>query len=229
MASGGTGIFGGSFNPVHVGHLRLAIEAREQLRLSGVLFVPAAVPPHKSREGMLSFALRCQLLLAAVSGMEGCAVNAIEGEREGPSYSVETVRLLQERRPRTKFLFLLGASDFLTLPTWHRWQELYSRVDFGVACDPDRDEEIASFVRRYACNGRVTRTEERVWSVGGKRFVRLFSIPRLEISATMLRERWLTGRSMAHLMPEAALSLLSDNAGEVRQAWEEKPDDAHAG
>ncbi|MFW6054542.1 MAG: nicotinate-nicotinamide nucleotide adenylyltransferase, partial [Thermodesulfobacteriota bacterium] len=118
------GILGGTFNPVHFGHLRLGIEALEQCRLDRVEFVPASIPPHKQGRELYPFTFRCRLLQEAIAGSSGLVVNPLEGERSGPSYTVDTIRVYHKRQPGARFFFVMGSEDFLQLEQWERWEDL---------------------------------------------------------------------------------------------------------
>lgn len=198
------GILGGSFNPVHIGHLRLAVEVLEQLGLDRVELVPANVPPHKASAGLLPFAERLRLLELAVSDYDGLVVNALEGERDGPSYTVDTLHLFQKRHPNASFCFILGTRDFLSLPTWHRWQELLTLTDFSVVSrEGEGLEEVEAFLNTMRVNGMPPRTGARTWELAGGSKVHSLVMPRLDISSTLLRNKLDKGLSVTWLVPAA--------------------------
>lgn len=118
------GIFGGSFNPVHIGHLRFVIEVKERLGLDRVDLVPCANPPHKPSSDLLPFDLRFQMLADACRELDGIEVNDIESHLEGPSYTHRTLEEYRRREPDARPMFILGTLDLLTLPSWHRGPEL---------------------------------------------------------------------------------------------------------
>jgi nicotinate-nucleotide adenylyltransferase len=200
VLAGAVGIFGGSFNPVHNGHLRMAIEAREALDLKRVDFAPAHVPPHKPELGLLPFALRLELIREAVAGVDGLGVSAIEAEVDGPSYSFETMARLRAASPDTPFVFIMGSTDFLTLPDWYRGLELPLTTDIVVA---DRSGLDLAAVDRFMSAHWTWRAEGlRVRRIEGGRCVVFLTIPRLDISASLVRERFLQGRDVSALTPE---------------------------
>ena len=103
------GIFGGTFDPVHLGHLIMADQCREQGQLDQVWFIPAARPPHKQDQPLTSFAHRVEMLALAIAGMPAFRVDELEKDRPGPSYTAETLQELQGRHPEVKFVLLLGS------------------------------------------------------------------------------------------------------------------------
>ena len=127
------GILGGTFNPVHVAHVRLALEMAEALNLDRVELIPAARPPHKPGEGMLPFELRAALLSLAVEGLDRLSVNLMEAERPGPSYTWDTLQELAVRNPEADMYFIMGASDLLNVHLWRRGAELGSLANLAVA------------------------------------------------------------------------------------------------
>ena len=130
----GIGILGGSFNPVHIGHLRLALEVLEApvAALEYVELLPCAEPPHKPREGILPFELRSALLEVAGRRIPRLRVNRLEGMRSGPSYTWDTLTAYAAQYPGQRPVFILGGEDFATLPQWFRGLELPQLADFVV-------------------------------------------------------------------------------------------------
>ena len=213
------GLLGGCFNPIHAGHLRLAIEAGEALGLDRVELVPAARPPHKPGEGMLSFGLRAAMCEAAVEGVAALDVNRIEASLPGPSYTLETLRALRESRPGDGFTFLLGAGDLRALPGWHRGLDIPSLADLGVAGrGTDGLERVRAMVE---CTWPGARPEgDAAWGLPGGGRVSWCGVRRLDVSSSDVRERWLAGRSVRALVPECVERMLADEAGNVRSVWE---------
>lgn len=178
------GIFGGTFDPVHVGHLVAAVEARERLALDKVLMVVAHDPWQKSGRRRVTAARdRLAVVKAAVAGVEGLEASAIEIERGGRSYTADTVRHLTGSYPGAELFLVVGADVASELSTWRRVEELVGAVTLVVVerggVDPIPDPPG--------------------WRV------RRLRIPRLEISSSDLRRRLATGHSVEFLIPEAAI------------------------
>lgn len=198
--SGAVGILGGSFNPVHNGHLRMAIEVREALGLSRVDLLPAKVPPHKGESGLLPFGLRLSLLRLAVEGLEGLGVCALEGDMPAPSYSYATMVRLRQANPSAAFVFVLGSTDFLTLPHWHRGLELPLVTDMAVVdrlgLGQDAVDDFLDTHWAWSVDEDGARRIEH-----GRRIV-LVPMARLDISASMVREKFRAGLETGGLVPD---------------------------
>jgi nicotinate-nucleotide adenylyltransferase len=183
------GLLGGTFNPPHIGHLVCAQEARDQLGLDRVLLVPAHVPPHKEVPADPGAEVRAALCEAAVAGDEGLGVERLELGREGPSYTVDTLRALHERAPGDELTFIVGADMAGLLPTgWREPREVLRLARLAVA-----EREGA---RRGDLEALLAPLHD------GSRVV-FFEMPRLDVSSTDLRRRIADGRPVRHLLPEA--------------------------
>ena len=171
------GIFGGTFNPIHTGHLLFAEAAREQLRLDRVLLIPCAQPPHKSAAGLLPAASRLAMIRLAIRGHSAFAASALELRRPGPSYTIDTVRALRRRWPRAA-LFLLMGQDMLGV-RWMAWPELKQLCTVAVVPSP---------------GAKPPRRERGL--------VRL-AMPQADIASSDIRVRLRQGRSIRYLVPAA--------------------------
>ncbi|MGH8094453.1 MAG: nicotinate-nucleotide adenylyltransferase [Chthoniobacterales bacterium] len=169
------GIYGGSFDPIHHGHLILAREALETLDLAEVIFVLAACSPHKTGQEQTSIALRWEMLKESIAGEPGLTASRLEIDRPPPSYSIETMETLCTAQPETKFFFLIGEDNLAQLPEWHRFDDLRRLVQF-VVLDRSGGETKYPYpaVRR-----------------------------KIDISATTIRKRVASGQSIRYLVPEA--------------------------
>jgi nicotinate-nucleotide adenylyltransferase len=168
------GIFGGSFDPIHHGHLILAREALETLGLETILFIPAAQSPHKPGDAPTSAAVRWEMLGAAIAGEKSFSASRLEIDRRAPSYSVETVEQLRGEMSDARFFFLVGEDNLPRLPTWQRFTDLAKLVQFVVLV---RTGSHADYP--YPA---VRRT--------------------IDISATAIRKRVASGQSIRYLVPD---------------------------
>jgi nicotinate-nucleotide adenylyltransferase len=187
------GIFGGTFNPIHAAHLILAERARDERALDKVLFIPALLPPHKPQEPLAPSADRLRMVELAVEGNPAFEALPLELEREGPSYTLLTVRELRGRFGAAVQLFLLlGADSVRDMPTWWRAQDLVRTVDIiafdrpGHSLDRAVDQLAALFGEDWARRVRNLKV----------------SAPLLDISASEIRQRVAAGRSIRYLVPE---------------------------
>lgn len=211
------GILGGSFNPVHIGHLRMAVEAREALGLLRVDLLPARVPPHKGQDGLLDFDLRCNLLGLAVDGVCGLDVCALEGDMPVPSYSHATLTRLRELFPATGFVFVLGSTDFLTLPDWRKGLELPLMTDIAVV---DRLGLGQAEVDRFLDAHWAWREEgPGVRRIEGGRRVVLTTMARLDVSSSLVRDKFRAGLELSGLVPDAVRARMLAEPHVFRDCW----------
>lgn len=218
------GVLGGTFNPVHVGHLRMALEAAEALHLERVDLMPCAVPPHKPKTNLLPFELRVSLLRAAVEGTPRLAVDSLEAELPSPSYTWNLLTAWRDRHLEAP-CFLLGDEDFAMLPSWHRGTELPRLADFAVV--PRSGTEAAVFLqtlvrlaptaRAFPVPGKPGLLETSL--VPGRRCVFL-PLPCLDISASKVRTLWRVGAEIRYLVPDAALAIMSAHRELIARCWE---------
>ncbi len=200
-------IFGGSFNPVHYGHLLLADEVREVLGLDRVLFVPAAVPPHKSAAQLAPADHRYAMVVLATEGNPAFAVSDLELRRPGPSYTVDTIAALRAASDDELFL-LVGSETFLDLLSWKDPVRLARLARLAVVPRAgstfDAEGVPAVKVLREIGESRFVRVVDTV-PPDGVLVVRAASLP---ISASDLRRRAREGRSLAYRMPDSVITYL---------------------
>lgn len=225
------GILGGSYNPIHVGHLRLAVETLERLRLTRLDMAPCSVPPHKEAQGLLPFDLRAKSISLAL-GLEGegppepgLQLNTLEQERQGPSYTIDTLSAYHCHEPGCRLYFILGAGDLLTLPEWKQGLELPEATNLVVVPRQENDlDAVADFVREYWPRAKHHATPEMheataMWRFPNANGLFYLPLPRLDISSTMIRYIWRKGRSLRGLMPAPVIRLLEENRELVDRVW----------
>ncbi len=215
------GILGGTFNPIHFGHLRAAEEVREHLGLDLVLFVPSGVPPLKNSH-LVDVALRLEMARLATADNPRFRVLDIEARRPGPSYTVDTLVELSGLYPSDELVFMLGADAFLDLHKWKDAGKVLRSADFAVMCRPGLSAEalasspylrVGADALRTLDQGHGTMVEgtlEIGQSTGRKAYV--IRTTALGISATEIRKRLQKGRSVAYLLPETVKSFIITNA-----------------
>lgn len=206
------GLLGGTFDPIHYGHLRLAEEARVRLGLQRVCLIPAGRPAHRSAP-QAPAADRLAMARLAAQGNPAFEVIALEAESPQPSYTVPTLERLRERFGAARPLVLLvGADAFLGLASWHRWRELFDLAHLAVATRPGHDLDAAALPALLA--GELERRQARdageLAAVPAGRILP-FSITALDISATAIRRMLAQGDSIRYLLPDAALDYIDRN------------------
>jgi nicotinate-nucleotide adenylyltransferase len=206
VGAGALGVYGGTFNPIHLGHLRAAEQVVEQLGLERLLFVPSGTPPHKPGERMAPARRRLDWVRRAVAGNKRFDVDALEVERTGPSYSVDTVREIGARIAPALPVFVIGCDALAELETWHEPARLLELAHLAVVARPG-DGGAATLARSlpaklasafaFGPDGRSAR-HLRAGTV-----LRWLEIEALPISSTDVRERIRAGRSIRYLVPDA--------------------------
>lgn len=192
------GILGGTFNPVHLGHLILAQSAIEAFDLDRVLFIPCGIPAHKDPGVLIDARHRLGMVKAAVAGDSRFEASDVEIRRGGVSYAVDTVTQLHEVYPQAELIFVIGSD---TLPELYLWKNIYTLLSlcrFGVFCRPGYDPAVSSPASLHLDDPWATRVLEGV-SVGR----------RIDISSSDIRYRLAEGLSIRYLVPEAVESYIA--------------------
>ena len=174
------GIFGGTFDPIHNGHLILARDAVEQLSLDELIFIPATISPHKLGKSPSPSDVRAEMVRAAIEGEPKFCLNTLELERPAPSYTIDTIEALRAREPNAEFVCLIGEDNVVQLSTWHRFAELSEMVRFAVL-----DRTGMKTAHPYPTIRR-----------------------HLDISATDIRNRVARGQSIRYLVPPAVEEII---------------------
>ncbi len=200
------GILGGAFAPFHNGHLRLALEARDKLSLSQVRLIPTAHAPHRP-DSRVSPRRRLDWVKAAVRREKGLVADDRELQRDGPSYTVDTLAELREAYPQAALVLLMGADAFSHLHTWNRWQQLFDHAHLAVVTragttlrpSPETAEFLA--IRRAPTLERLHETKAGLWLP--------LEVPQLDISSTRIRRLLRCRQSVRGLVPDAILNAMT--------------------
>jgi len=212
------GLFGGTFNPIHLGHLRGAEEIRETFDLREIIFIPAAIPPHKTLENVADSYSRLEMARQAAATNPLFSVSDAELERPGKSYSVDTVRSFLAGGPDSDFFFILGRDAFAEIETWMEYQELFSLCNFVVMVRSGfENTPLSSRIPKSLAP--VFRYDEKggCWVHRSGHRLYFKEILFLDISSTRIRELIGQGRSVRYLVPEEVGAYI-DRKGLYRKA-----------
>ncbi len=213
------GLFGGTFNPVHFGHLRTALEVMEGFGLDHIHLIPTANPPHKDKKALADDSDRFAMLSLAIDGAPGFSISDAELKRPGRSYTIDTVRQLTHSFPASTQCFLImGLDAFMEIDTWKDYARLFEEISFIVMSRPeDRNTilndgftGIGEFLQKTVSSGYVYKKKENCFLHETLMPVNLFDVTALGISATAIRELIRKGRSIRYLTPEPVISYIYD-------------------
>ena len=211
---GPIGILGGTFDPIHFGHLRMAEELAEALGIEQVRFIPAGSPPHRGQP-RAEARHRLEMARRAVAGNPRFTLDDREIVRERPSYSVDTLTDLRaEISPGTPLVLFMGSDAFLGLTSWHQWRRLFDLAHIAVAHRPGFspalwEDALPDPLRRELDKRLTDQAEELAGTAAGRVF--LHPITQLDISASQLRDRCLRGKSLRYLLPDSLIDYLTEN------------------
>ena len=196
------GLMGGTFNPVHLAHLRIAEEARESFGLQRVVFIPAADPPHKPLAGEVPFFQRCEMVRLAIAGNHSFELSDIEGQRPGKSYSIDTINGFRREYPEDSFSFIIGSDSFLEIGLWHRYDEIFRACSLIVVERPGRPvaDPLAALPVAIREEFGYTPASRRLQHSSGHSVHFMTGCP-LDISSTGIRQQVAAGRSITYLVP----------------------------
>lgn len=195
---------GGTFNPIHLGHLHLAHALLQTLSLSEIRFIPAANPPHRDQP-QTSAADRAAMVETAISGFPDFTLDQRELQRTGPSYSIDTLTSLKQEQPAGAALYwLMGSDAFIHLNTWHRWQELLDYCHIVVVqrphCDIEKNTlnaDLKDLLQKHRCESIA---DLHAKTTGG---IYLIEVAALDISSTQIRQQLQIGGNVSDKLPAA--------------------------
>ena len=202
------GIFGGTFDPIHYGHLRSAFELLEALELSEVRFLPAGNPPHRDTT-YADAAMRVAMVRAAIDGEPRFLLDDRELRREGPSYSVDTLLDLRAEYAHRSLCLIIGMDAFLGLPQWHEWREILQLAHLVVAHRPGWQAPESGALGELLADRGTGRIGDLHESRAGRVYIR--AVTQLEISSSAIRELIRAGRAPRYLVPDPVCRLLAES------------------
>jgi len=202
------GIFGGTFDPVHYGHLRSAFEMLQALRFSEVRFMPCGDPPHRGMT-FASAEERLRMVEVAIAGQPGFDSDDREIRRDGPSYTIDTLFSLREEFPTRSLGLIVGMDAFLGLPTWHRWQEILEVAHIVVAHRPGWKAPDIGPLGDLLTEHGTHRVADLHKAMSGR--IHIHAVTQLEISSTEIRDLVAAGRDPRFLMPDAVRDVIEES------------------
>ncbi len=209
------GLFGGTFNPIHLGHLRAVWKVKEGFALDKIYLIPSAIPPHKESEGVAHAQDRIEMIRLAVSSypalMESVVVSDVELKRSGPSYTIDTVRHFKSILPEdTRLYLIIGIDAFLEIDTWKSYMDLFLLTPFIIMTRPcsgrnytsAKKETIGDYLRSRISDGYTFSSLHSCYVHDEKEPVFIFDVTPMDISSTKIRKLIKKGRTIKSLVPE---------------------------
>lgn len=202
------GVYGGSFDPVHFGHLRIALEITDNLNLSQLLFIPCAVPPHRTAP-VASWDQRLAMLEYAIGKVPEFRIDPRESGREGPSYMVDTLKSLRSEKPDAVFCLILGYDAFTQLDQWYQWRTLFKLAHIVIAdrpgikqnLNPDLNEE---YQNRVIVNYKLLEKKTAGYIIN-------LTVTGLDISSSKIRHLLHSGKSILFLTPDSVIEYIQSH------------------
>lgn len=202
------GIFGGTFDPIHYGHLRTAFEMLQALAFAEVRLVPCGDPPHRGAT-FANADLRLKMLRSAVQGLEGFIVDDRELRRDGPSYSIDTLESLRAEFPDSPLGLIIGMDAFLGLTDWRRWDEILNFAHIVVAHRPGWKAPDYGALGTLLDEHGTLRVQDLHEKSNG--YVHIHAVTQLEIASTEIRQLVAAGRDPRFLMPDAVRDVIMES------------------
>jgi nicotinate-nucleotide adenylyltransferase len=211
------GLFGGTFNPIHLGHLRAALEVKQGFNLDQIFLIPAAIPPHKVSGEIVNARDRMEMINLAVSADVDLAVSDVELKRSGPSYTIDTVNHFKQSLPQNTCIYLiLGLDAFLEIDTWKSYEQLFEQIALIVITRPNSISECQDADRQALENELKSRISKNYsfseskscFEQNGKQPIHFFEVTALDISSTKIREMIKRGGSINYLVPPEVIEFI---------------------
>jgi nicotinate-nucleotide adenylyltransferase len=212
------GLFGGTFNPVHIGHLRAALEVKAGFDLDEVILIPAALPPHKMPSEVANAADRLHMLNLAIEDTSGLKPSDVELKRSGPSYTIDTVQYFKHTLPDQSRIFLImGMDAFLEIDTWKSYDKLLVEIPFIIINRPQSGSAVYDFGWKFMEKYLATKISRdyvfaksrNCYQAKNKQPVYMFEVTSLDISSTKIRSLTNQGQSIEYLVPQKVAKFIN--------------------
>ena len=205
------GLFGGTFDPIHIGHLRAALEVKHGFDLDQIVIIPAALPPHKKGDQVTEAADRLKMVELGVGGRSGFSVSDVELQRSGPSYSIDTINHFKTSSEQdSEIFFISGLDAFLEIDTWKSYKELLRQIAFIVIARPifdcsditSRWKRLEDFIKDKISSDYQFSEPSACFIHSGAKPIYTFDVTPLDISSTRIRKLVKSGQPITYLVPE---------------------------
>ena len=212
------GLFGGTFNPVHIGHLRAALEVKEGFDLDQVILIPAALPPHKMPGDVADAADRLHMLNQALEDSPGLTISDVELKRSGPSYTIDTVQHFKHTLPdQSRIYLIMGMDAFLEIDTWKSYDELLLQIPFIIINRPKSGSAVSdsgwkfmeNFLASKISADYVFSESHSCYRAQNKQPIYVFEVTSLDISSTRIRNLINKDRSIDYLVPQETAEFIN--------------------
>jgi nicotinate-nucleotide adenylyltransferase len=204
------GLFGGTFNPIHRGHLRAASQVKKKIDLDQVFLIPAALPPHKTPGAVVDADDRLEMIHLAIADLSGLRVSDVELNRPGPSYTIDTVRHFKNTlSDDSRFYLIMGLDAFLEIDTWKSYAELLEEIAFIVMARPNADcpdadqgwELLEKYLKSTLSADYEFLTDRGCYTSEGRQPIYIVDIDAMDISSTQIRQNIKTNQTIGDLVP----------------------------
>ena len=212
------GLCGGTFDPIHTGHMIMGDETCDVLGLQSVLYIPAKIPPHKRGVSITAAEHRFAMVRLAVQGNEKFYASDLELKRDGPSYTVRTLEYLRDIGPDNEYYFIMGQDAFLEIETWHRFKDVFDLCRLVIVTRPGSQpveaRRFGAVVRNILLNNVITlkgsgETDRSLLQTNWR--MCFLPIPDLHVSSSDIRRRIREGRTIRYMAPAAVRTYIMDN------------------
>ncbi len=202
------GLFGGTFDPVHIGHLRVAEEIREAFELERVYFIPANIPPHKNIQLIIDSDIRLKMIKSAVRDNKYLSVSDIELKRKGVSYSIDTAKSFEKRFK--SLYFIMGIDAFYEIDTWYDYKEIFNHTNFIVMLRPMDRKPGASDVFPNSLKTHIKKIDDVRFQHSSGNMIYLQQVTQLDISSTRIRENIKQGKTTRYIVPKTVEKIVRE-------------------
>ena len=212
------GLFGGTFNPIHFGHLRVAVEVKEGFELNELILIPAALPPHKMPGEVVDAADRLKMLKGAIEDTPGLKLSDVELKRSGPSYTIDTVNFFKDSLSEDSQIYLImGMDAFLEIDTWKSYDELLTQISLIVINRPNviSDQSVygwevmEEYLKSKISSEYIFSKSQSCYMRPEKQPIYVYEVTILDISSTKIRELIKRGRSIEYLVPQKVADFIN--------------------